>query len=341
MFKYAKPFFIRTISPMHVGSGSDLGIVDLPIQREKHTGFPKIEASSLKGSIREALENISEEKKEKLLKKKLSEETGENFDLIQFGAEAELIHNYSYALNLVFGYDDDGLDEKVRNKFKNNTEFAGAIGFSDAKILLFPVKSAKGIFAWITSFQILKQLIHDLNLAKVELEPIAHKNINNDEAIVANREFISINGNVILEEYSFNITEENSQLSELLAKLTGIEEIKDRLVIIDDDSFKDFVNLSTEVITRTKIDNTTGTVARGALFNEEYLPAESIMYFTVFTSPIFQKEENMGIFKGKINNQEKLVFEFFRNSLPEVIQIGGNATLGKGLVEIKEVNDAK
>ena len=41
MFKKAKPFFIKTLSSMHVGSGSDLGIIDLPIQREKHTGFPK------------------------------------------------------------------------------------------------------------------------------------------------------------------------------------------------------------------------------------------------------------------------------------------------------------
>jgi len=47
-----KPFFIKSITPLHVGSGSDLGVVDLPIQRESHTGFPKIEASSLKGSIR-------------------------------------------------------------------------------------------------------------------------------------------------------------------------------------------------------------------------------------------------------------------------------------------------
>ena len=53
MFKQAKPLFLIVETPLHAGSGSDLGIVDLPIQREKHTDYPKIEASGLKGSIRE------------------------------------------------------------------------------------------------------------------------------------------------------------------------------------------------------------------------------------------------------------------------------------------------
>jgi len=56
MFKEAIPLFIRAITPVHAGSGNDLGIVDLPIQREKHTGFPKIEGSTLKGSIRDFFE---------------------------------------------------------------------------------------------------------------------------------------------------------------------------------------------------------------------------------------------------------------------------------------------
>ena len=53
MFKQAKPLFLIVETPLHAGSGSDLGIVDLPIQREKHTDYPKIEASGLKGAIRE------------------------------------------------------------------------------------------------------------------------------------------------------------------------------------------------------------------------------------------------------------------------------------------------
>ena len=53
MFKQAKPLFLIVETPLHAGSGTDLGIVDLPIQREKHTDYPKVEASGLKGAIRE------------------------------------------------------------------------------------------------------------------------------------------------------------------------------------------------------------------------------------------------------------------------------------------------
>ena len=56
MFKCKHPLFLQCQTPLHAGSGSEIGLVDLPIQRERHTTFPKIEASSLKGALREAFE---------------------------------------------------------------------------------------------------------------------------------------------------------------------------------------------------------------------------------------------------------------------------------------------
>lgn len=58
MFLKFQPFFIIAETPVHADSGSELGIVDLPIQRERHTAFPKIEGSGLKGCIREAFESL-------------------------------------------------------------------------------------------------------------------------------------------------------------------------------------------------------------------------------------------------------------------------------------------
>ena len=49
MFKLAKMAMIVAHTPIHAGSGSETGIVDLPIQRERHTAYPKIEGSSMKG----------------------------------------------------------------------------------------------------------------------------------------------------------------------------------------------------------------------------------------------------------------------------------------------------
>jgi CRISPR-associated protein Cmr4 len=107
--------------------------------------------------------------------------------------------------------------------------------------------------------------------------------------------------------------------------------------------------MSTEVIARTKIDDFTGTVATGALWYEEYLPTDSILYSIVFAGPVYkEKEEEKGKFKVDENDTEdkkaldsgrvkteieaQKMMNFFKNNLPSVLQIGGNATIGKGFV---------
>src|SRR5206468_12495768 len=39
---------------LHPGAGTALGTVDLPVQRERHTHWPTIAASALKGILRDA-----------------------------------------------------------------------------------------------------------------------------------------------------------------------------------------------------------------------------------------------------------------------------------------------
>ncbi len=310
MFKKAEIFYIHAISPMHVGSGSDLGIVDMPIQREGHTGFPKIEASSLKGSIREAFEMKGKTDVDVLLKTYMS-----------------------------FGYDESNAPSKKNNApsavieafkqafpEKSNKEFAGALGFSDARILLFPIKSAKGIFGWITCSMVLEKFIKDLKISKNEQSfEIKENTITNDSKINID------DSSVILEEYQINITkdEKTQEIANFLAKELNNNEIKEKLIILSDDDFKDFITLSTEIITRTKIKNKTGVVEGGALFTEEYLPSETIMYSLVLTSPIMAQITQIQDLKD-----ENSVMEFFKDNIPEIIQIGGNATIGKGLVSI-------
>src|SRR5262249_9039713 len=47
-------FFIHTLTGLQPGSGTALGVVDLPVQRERHTQWPLIPGSSLKGILRDA-----------------------------------------------------------------------------------------------------------------------------------------------------------------------------------------------------------------------------------------------------------------------------------------------
>ena len=318
MYKTAKPFFIICETPLHAGSGDSLGIVDLPIQRERHTGFPKIEASSLKGSIRQAFENNKDKQKD-----------------ISFRKD---IHR-------VFGFDsadlkNDNLKSVIESEFKDSKdkEFSSAIAFTDARLLLFPVKSMKGVFAWITCPEVLSRLKKDWEITgeKSELTIPKENSVPESSSLL-----ISGSSKIVLEEYTFEVSKnaDGTTLAEYLAdKIYGDseehsywkEKLKRDLVVLSNDDFKDFVNLSTEVITRTKIDNETGTVSPGALFTEEYLPSDSIMYSVVMASPIFCNKKGLTF---EDNTSEK-VMEFFTSNIPDVMQIGGNYTLGKGIVKI-------
>lgn len=317
MYKNAKPLFLICETSLHVGSGSDLGIVDLPIQRERHTNFPKIEASSLKGALREAFESAF---------------------------KTEATHDNRLKVHRAFGYDKDGILSKDKTNidtfFGNDTQFSGALALTDARLLLFPVKSLYGVFAWITCPRVIKKFIADLGLAELSFD---FKEIN--EAMVANNSTLFGDGSkkMQLEEFVFskvtpvNADNEVNNLGNWLSinVFGGLgsywqEKIKTDIVVLDDNDFRDFVTLATEVITRTKINNATGTVQDGALFTEEYLPAESVMYSLAMFSDEFSAKET------KMNAEG--VKDFFEKGLPQIVQVGANATLGKGIIKTKFVN---
>src|SRR5690606_20584602 len=48
--------YLYAETPAHVGTGVGLGAVDMPIQREKHTAYPIIQASGVKGALRDTAE---------------------------------------------------------------------------------------------------------------------------------------------------------------------------------------------------------------------------------------------------------------------------------------------
>ena len=69
-------------TPLHTGSGQAIGAVDLPIQREKTTGWPTIQASGLKGSFRDAYEKYEGENTESIFG---TEHSGDQAGAISIG----------------------------------------------------------------------------------------------------------------------------------------------------------------------------------------------------------------------------------------------------------------
>ena len=72
-------------------------------------------------------------------------------------------------INAVFGPDETG----------KAGDHGGAIAFTDARILLFPVRSLVGVFAWVTSNHALKELQRYMAMAgknpKQDNDPLASR----------------------------------------------------------------------------------------------------------------------------------------------------------------------
>lgn len=327
-------------TPLHVGTGMELGEVDLPIQREKHTGFPKIESSGLKGSIREVFEGLTGKSRLKNLFPKIDDqwEIERNGNKEIKKRDSKELTRFDEAISLAFGPEE-------------GDTHSGALGFTDARLLLFPVKSMKGVFAWITCPYVLERFKNELKLTDMKTEDIEEKIKVPDPNSIVEGSSLAFDSKIVLEEYTFAVTlsQDLEKFAEWLAQSIfpnpqnesdpyrfWREKMKKDIIVLSDDDFRDFVNLSTEVTTRIKIDNKTGTTQEGALFSEEYLPQESVLYSLALATPIFVKNnKDKGIFKREGKKEEDLVLEFFKAGLPEIIQIGGNATIGKGLVRTK------
>jgi CRISPR-associated protein Cmr4 len=317
MYQAADLLFIYTETSLHAGAGAGTGAIDLPIQRDRVTGYPLVQASGLKGALRD----VAEEKAN-------TNSSGED-------------------VNIIFG----------PKEIEQANEYAAAVSIGDARLLLFPVRSLIGVFAWITSPNALSRFKRDVQMVKGEL-PDELLNLPNsidkeDVALVPTKcDLIPDNGNsLVLEEFAFR-EEEDKEKKEVVTKLAGWlskhalpqngeyvywrDKLKTSLVILPDDAFRDFALYSTEVITRIKLASETKIVETGALWVEEYLPTDAVLYAPVFASKPRKKEDSLP--SGWQGKDSQYVLQRARELLPDRLQLGGNETIGRGMVYAKWLN---
>src|SRR2546422_10927200 len=58
MFEKKAVVFLYAVSPVHMGAGIAIGVIDNPIQRERHTKHPCFAGSGVKGAVRHGFEAI-------------------------------------------------------------------------------------------------------------------------------------------------------------------------------------------------------------------------------------------------------------------------------------------
>lgn len=265
MEKAIMSIFTRT--PMHVGAGSSVGIVDLPIIRERHTGYPVIPGSSLKGVLADLWQDDTEKNdKGKTVRKEKS--TAEK----------------------LFGVDNDP-----------KRAATGNLLVGESKIVAFPVRSAKAGFAWVTCPLALGRYLREANATinvpdLKEMECCASSDLRFDQkGIILEEYLISVKSDVptaIIDE-----------LKKLSNDFLWQNELQKHLVILSDEMFKYFVESTCEIAQHVKINDETGTADGGALFNQENVPAET-MFFTVFHD---LKDGCINALQNKLNTVNNLL----------------------------------
>jgi CRISPR-associated protein Cmr4 len=298
MFEKTNLLGLYSVTPVHAGSGSELSVIDLPIQRERYTKFPLIWGQSLKGALRgEYRRNIVERcKRETDGDRKIKEL--KKYAII-FGKEQN-----SEELIKELGIKNEKIEEAKQSM---DVDIEGAISVGDAKILLFPVRSLKGVFAYVTCPFVLEKFMDILKLAKdIGKSGETSNEGNENEDIIdqireLNKTELKYENKVIAFGESLVIERTGTKVTVLEDILLDIQPIKDlkntkeivdeiamlapiseeKLVIVNDNVFKAFVTMTTEIVARTKIDARSGTVAQGGLWYEEYLPADTLLYSTI------------------------------------------------------------
>ena len=299
---------LRAQTSIHAGTGQQTGIIDLPIQREGHNGWPCIFGSAVKGALRAN----AEQKKLGLLKKE-GMDTSDPAVIRQKVQEAEDIA-------VVYG-----------PSIGNASEHAGAVMVSDARLLLFPVRSLTSQFKWVTCPDAIQRYGQDtgrLGLTSLIKEvPCVVDMGDQFSALIHKKESVSA-APLFLEEYRFqtqaqDLTAVIDEFSLLMGRPDAQQVLQDQLVIVSDDSFTHLTRHATPVNAHISIDSSTKTVNNGALWYEETLPPETLLYTLISASDA--RRDSVAMDASKVLS---LVLQLF--SEHPWLQLGGNETVGMG-----------
>lgn len=282
---------------IHAGTGSNTGVIDLPIQREGHNGYPCVFGSSMKGALRTCAETQYPKDKD-----------GKSHPSVQ----------------AVFGPDTN-----------NASEHAGAIMVSDARLLLLPIRSLTSQFKWVTCPDALKRFQRDTERFGVNIAKATIPEVNGNNAVVPTQPTQTAAGALFLEEYRFDAASANldsliTTLANLMQRDDAQTALQQQLVIVSDDMFAHLCQHTTPVNAHIAIKSETKTVKDGALWYEETLPPETLLYVGISAVNARAKDAEMpaasilGAVTGLFDKKPWL-------------QVGGNETVGMGWCAVKNM----
>jgi CRISPR-associated protein Cmr4 len=222
-------------------------------------------------------------------------------------------------------------------KVESNSDHASSVQFSDQRLLLLPVRSLAGTFAWVTSPYVLRRFARealDVGLnALPEIPPL-----NGSETCLVSEDncqlIVAGMNKVYLEDLDLTPETQATEWANWLAGrvFNGQAEwqtiLQQRVCIVHDDLFSFLLKTAMEVTARIKLQEDTKTVQQGGLWYEEALPTETILSGLVMADPTHRS--------GCTDEEVFQVVERIINS-KQTMQFGGKATVGRGLCRMQLV----
>ena len=314
---------LYTETSLHCGTESTVGYVDLPIQRERHTEYPVIQGSTIKGVLKDECRHRSQE----------------------------------LALSVEKTFGRPGAENKDDPSGSAQTEkdggIPGSVSFGDGILVAFPVRSSEAPFHWVTCPFVLERVLRLFGQPWDCKEPPA--GVAWASSTVATSE-------VLLEELLLTISPNDAvgdsacgALSYLMKLLPNgdhgfaytREMFAKRLLVVSDEDFRFLVTSCTAIVTRIKL-NVLGTTRdidrkdtkeiatikqelglseeenldpidlQGNLFVEELVPPE-----TLFVCPLRAATASAAA--------TALTTAFKQMA---IIRIGGDETIGRGVTHL-------
>lgn len=205
----------------------------------------------------------------------------------------------------------------------------GALAVNDAHLLALPVRCLAGVVSYVTSPFILTRYRQDLERAGCGDSVPQVPRPKDGKCLCADDNVNQNNGFVVLEDLDLRV--ESTCIDDWAARIADAvkgsksstdSEIKSRVVVVPDEVMSFLAETATEIRARISVDPATSVVKGGALWYEESLPAETILWGVM----------------GFADPQNKATPACLARSFSElaptesILQIGGNAGIGSGLI---------
>lgn len=292
MFEKQAAVFLYAVSPVHMGAGQAIDVIDNPIQREKHTGHPCFAGSGIKGAVRHNFTALGGD--EKHITQLLGPDASSDelhAGAVSFGdAQMVALPIRSLKGGYVYATCPQALSRAQR--------LLSLTGMQ----LNWRVPSVKENHCLIINTELQSNHNHMLHLEAFEYAPEQSDELKTIAVDLASKALPSS------AEYEF-----------FRNKLTT------DLVVLSDTDFSYFAQHAMLIEPHVRINPKTGTATDGGLFYTENLPPESILIAPLLASQTRGKPESQ-------MDAVEVLYLIKQRIDGKLLQVGGDATTGRGLI---------